>query len=383
MKRSTDRILTTHTGSLPRPPDLIAMIDAQENGELYDQTAFSDRVRSAVSEVVRQQVDAGVDIVSDGEQSKPSFATYVKNRLSGLDGQNDIPRIFADRQEFSGWNSSQNLAPSRLAAPIRPTCNGPLGWNDRSAVDADIANLQSAVQNVQVEDAFIPSASLGIIAEIMLNEYYPTEEAYLYALADVMKEEYRAITDAGFILQLDAPDAAMGRHAQFWDKPLEDFRSATALRVEAVNHALQGIPDEQVRFHLCWGNYEGPHNYDVPLEDIVDLVLKVNAGAYSVEASNPRHAHEWEVWQDVKLPDGKILIPGVIDSTSNFIEHPKVVAGRIVQYANLVGRENVIAGTDCGFGTSAGPSKVHPTVMWAKFRAMADGAKLATDQLWG
>ena len=198
-----------------------------------------------------------------------------------------------------------------------------------------------------------------------------------------MKEEYRAITDAGFILQLDAPDAAMGRHAQFWDKPLEDFLSATALRVEAVNHALQGIPDEQVRFHLCWGNYEGPHNYDVPLEDIVDLVLKVNAGAYSVEASNPRHAHEWEVWQDVKLPDGKILIPGVIDSTCNFIEHPKVVAGRIVQYANLVGRENVIAGTDCGFGTSAGPSKVHPTVMWAKFRAMADGAKLATDQLWG
>jgi 5-methyltetrahydropteroyltriglutamate--homocysteine methyltransferase len=359
------------------------MINAKENGELYDQTAFSDRVRSAVSEVVRQQVDAGVDIVSDGEQSKPSFATYVKNRLSGFDGQNDIPRIFADRQEFSEWNSSQNLAPSRLAAPIRPTCNGPLGWNDRSAVDADIANLKSAVQNVQVEDVFIPSASLGIIAEIMLNEYYPSEEAYLYALADVMKEEYRAITDAGFIIQLDAPDAAMGRHAQFWDKPLEDFRSVTALRVEAVNHALQGIPDEQVRFHLCWGNYEGPHNYDVPLEDIVDLVLKVHAGAYSVEASNPRHAHEWEVWQDVKLPDGKILIPGVIDSTSNFIEHPKVVAGRIVQYANLVGRENVIAGTDCGFGTSAGPSKVHPTVMWAKFRAMADGAKLATDQLWG
>ena len=253
MKRSTDRILTTHTGSLPRPPDLCAMIDAQENGELYDQTAFSDRVRSAVSEVVRQQVDAGVDIVSDGEQSKPSFATYVKNRLSGLDGQNDIPRIFADRQEFAEWNSSQNLAPSRLAAPIRPTCNGPLGWNDRSAVDTDIANLKSAVQNVQVEDAFIPSASLGIIAEIMLNEYYLTEEAYLYALADVMKEEYRAITDAGFILQLDAPDAAMGRHAQFWDKSLEDFRSATALRVEAVNHALQGIPDEQVSDSICAG----------------------------------------------------------------------------------------------------------------------------------
>jgi 5-methyltetrahydropteroyltriglutamate--homocysteine methyltransferase len=359
------------------------MIDAQENGELYDQTAFSDKVRSAVSNIVRQQVGAGVDIVSDGEQSKPSFATYVKNRLSGLDGQNDTPRIFADRQEFADWNATLAAPPSRLAAPIRPTCNGPLGWKDRSAVDTDIANLQNAVQDVDVEDAFIPSASLGIIAEIMLNEYYPSEEAYLYALADVMKEEYKAITDAGFILQLDAPDAAMGRHAQFWDRPLEDFRSATALRVEAVNHALQGIPEEQVRFHLCWGNYEGPHNHDVPLEDIVDLALKVNAGAYSVEASNPRHAHEWEVWQDVKLPDGKILIPGVIDSTSNFIEHPKVVAGRIVQYANLVGRENVIAGTDCGFGTSAGQAKVHPTVMWAKFRAMADGARIASQKLWG
>lgn len=382
MKRSADRILTTHTGSLPRPPDLLEMIDAKENGEPYDPQAFAERVRTAVADIVRQQVDAGVDIVSDGEQGKPSFASYVKDRLSGLDGENTEPRIFADRQEFSEWNDSQTIAPSRLMAPVRPTCNGPLGWKDRSAVDTDVANLQNALASVNVADAFIPSASLGIIAEIMLNEHYPSEEAYLYALADVMKVEYRAITDAGFILQLDAPDAAMGRHAQFWDKSIAEFRSATALRVEAVNHALERIPEEQVRFHLCWGNYEGPHNHDVPLEDIVDLVLKVNAGAYSVEASNPRHAHEWQVWQDVKLPDGKILIPGVIDSTSNFIEHPRVVAERIIRYANLVGRENVIAGTDCGFGTSAGPSKVHPTVMWAKFQAMADGAALATQQLW-
>jgi 5-methyltetrahydropteroyltriglutamate--homocysteine methyltransferase len=248
-------------------------------------------------------------------------------------------------------------------------------------VATDIANFKAALDGVQVEEAFIPAASIGIIAEIMMNQYYDTEEAYLFGLADVMKEEYQAIADAGFVLQIDAPDAAMGRHAQFWNRTLDDFRRTLDMRVEALNHALSDIPEEQIRYHICWGNYEGPHTHDVPLRDIVDLMLKVRAGAYSVEASNPRHAHEWQVWEEVRLPAGKILIPGVIDSTTNFVEHPEVVAQRIVQYAGLVGRDNVIAGTDCGFGTSAGIPKVHPTVMWAKFRALAEGARLASQRL--
>ncbi|MCH7624811.1 MAG: cobalamin-independent methionine synthase II family protein [Chloroflexi bacterium] len=381
MKRSTDRILTTHTGSLPRPPDLLEMIEAKENGRPYDVVAFDERVRMAVAQVVKDQVDAGIDIVSDGEQGKPSFATYVKNRLSGFGGANSEIRVFADRRDFPEWSATTKL--SSLATAARPMCTEPLGWLDRAAFETDIRNLQSAVQGAKPEEAFIPSASLGIIAEIMANRYYDSEREYLYALADVMKEEYEAIANAGFVLQIDAPDAAMGRHSQFWDSPLEDFRASLELRVEALNHALADIPEEQIRFHICWGNYEGPHNHDVPLKDIVDIVLKVNAGAYSVEASNPRHAHEWQVWEDVKLPDGKVLIPGVIDSTTNFIEHPEVVAQRIVRYAELVGRENVIAGTDCGFGTAAGLDKVHPTVMWAKFRTMAEGAELASKKLWG
>jgi 5-methyltetrahydropteroyltriglutamate--homocysteine methyltransferase len=380
MKRSTDRILTTHTGSLPRPADLLEMIHARERGEPYDAQAFRDRLHTAVADIVRQQVEAGIDIVSDGELGKPSFATYVKNRISGFNGQNPDRRLFADRVQFPEWNA-QTSQPS-YAATTRPFCTEPLGWKDKSAVETDIVNLQAALANVRAEEAFIPAASIGIIAEIMFNRYYTTEEEYLFALAEVMQEEYRAITEAGFLLQIDAPDAAMGRHAQFWDRSLEAFRRTLALRVEALNHALSGIPEDQVRYHICWGNYEGPHTHDVPLKDIVDLMLSVRAGAYSVEASNPRHAHEWQVWEEVRLPEGKILIPGVIDSTTNFVEHPEVVAQRIVQYAKLVGRENVIAGTDCGFGTSAGTPKVHPTVMWEKFRALAAGAQLASQRLW-
>jgi 5-methyltetrahydropteroyltriglutamate--homocysteine methyltransferase len=379
MKRSTDRILTTHTGSLPRPVDLFEMIDARERRAPYDEQALQERVRTAVADIVRQQAESGIDIVSDGEFGKPSFATYVKNRLSGFNGQNPERRVFADRAEFPEWNALS--APPSYAMTTRPFCTEPLGWKDRSAVATDIANFKAALDGVQVEEAFIPAASIGIIAEIMMNQYYDTEEAYLFGLADVMKEEYQAIADAGFVLQIDAPDAAMGRHAQFWNRTLDDFRRTLDMRVEALNHALSDIPEEQIRYHICWGNYEGPHTHDVPLRDIVDLMLKVRAGAYSVEASNPRHAHEWQVWEEVRLPAGKILIPGVIDSTTNFVEHPEVVAQRIVQYAGLVGRDNVIAGTDCGFGTSAGIPKVHPTVMWAKFRALAEGARLASQRL--
>ena len=380
MKRSNERILTTHTGSLPRPADLVEMIQARENRETSDDASFNLRVKAAVAETVAQQIEAGIDVVSDGEMGKPSFASYVKNRIAGFDGQNPEPRIFTDRAEFPEWNARSS--PISTALSVRPMCTGPLSWTDKAAVQNDIDNFKAALDGADHEDAFIPSASLGIISEIMHNRYYPSEEAYLYALADVMKEEYQAIAQAGLVLQIDAPDAAMGRHSQFGFQTYAEFRSALAQRIEALNHALEGIPQEQIRFHLCWGNYEGPHHHDVPLREIVDLVLQVNAGAYSVEAANPRHEHEWRVWEQVKLPDGKVLIPGVIDSTTHFVEHPELVAQRIVRLANLVGKENVIAGTDCGFSTSAGVPRVDQAVMWAKFRTLAEGAKLATRELW-
>ena len=379
MKRSTERILTTHTGSLPRPPDLLTMIAARERGEPFDESALAARVRTAVAEIVGQQVAAGVDIVSDGEMGKPSFATYITHRLDGFGGENPEPRLTADREEFPVW-AAESVSPG--ASMIRRFCLAPLAYNDHQAVATDIRNLQEAVGASGATEGFMPAASLGIVADIMVNRHYPTEEAYLYALAEAMREEYQTIAQAGLVLQIDAPDAALGRHGQFRRNSLEEFRQAVAQRVEALNHALQGIPEEQIRYHICWGNYEGPHNYDVPLRDIVDLVLRVRAGAYSIEASNPRHAHEWRVWEEVKLPEGKVLIPGVIDSTTNFVEHPEVVAERIERYARLVGREQVIAGTDCGFGTSAGRSRVYPDIMWAKFKALAEGARLASQRLW-
>jgi 5-methyltetrahydropteroyltriglutamate--homocysteine methyltransferase len=354
------------------------MVQDREAGRPVDADAFAARVESAVAEVVRKQVEAGVDVVSDGEMGKPSFATYVTYRLAGFGGENPEPRLNADWEAFPGWASQLPRSAMR-----RRYCLEPLVWQGSQAVQMDVRNLTRAAAAAGAEEAFLPAASLGIVADIMTNRYYPTEEAYLYALADAMKQEYRAIAGAGLLLQVDAPDAAMCRHTQFRQSSLADFRRATALRIEALNHALQGIPPEQVRFHVCWGNYEGPHVHDVPLRDILDLVLSVRAGAYSIEAANPRHAHEWRVWEEVELPPGKVLIPGVIDSTTNFVEHPEAVAQRIEQYAKLVGRENVVAGTDCGFGTSAGRSSVHPEIVWPKLKALAEGARLATERLWG
>ncbi|MGE3272549.1 MAG: cobalamin-independent methionine synthase II family protein [Chloroflexota bacterium] len=382
MKRSTERILTTHTGSLPRPPDLLAMIQARESGETVDAAAFSARVQSAVMEIVRQQVAAGIDIVSDGELGKASFATYVSDRIAGFGGENPDPRPFLDATTFPAWGEAVATIPRGIPMK-RQYCVGDLAYRDTAALQADVRNLAQAVQEVGALEGFMPAASIGIIADIMVNQHYPTEEAYLYALADAMKVEYQAIAGAGLVIQIDAPDAAMGRHGQFRHESLETFRRATAQRVEALNHALAGIPESQIRYHICWGNYEGPHTHDVPLTDVVDLLLAVNAGAYSVEAANPRHAHEWQVWQDVKLPDDKILIPGVIDSTTNFVEHPELVAQRIEQYARLVGRERVIAGIDCGFGTTAGRATVHHELVWAKMAALAEGAALASGRLWG
>jgi 5-methyltetrahydropteroyltriglutamate--homocysteine methyltransferase len=384
MKRSTDRILTTHTGSLARPDDILEMIRARTAGQEYDPLAFERKTRLAVEEVVRKQVENGIDTVSDGELSKPQFADYVAERWNGMEGENPGFRFAGAPEDVPGygaWWRGQASA-SAFFTGRRPMCVGPLSWKDRAAVELDIANLKAAAANTGAREAFMPSPSPGIISIRIPNQYYPSEEAYLYALADVLKEEYRAIVEAGFLLQVDAPDIAMGRHLFFYDLPDSDFRKAIQLRTEALNHALEGIPEESVRFHVCWGNNEGPHTRDVPLAEIIDIVLTTKAQAFSIEASNPRHAHEWELWQDVKLPGGKLLIPGVVDSLTNFVEHPRLIAQRVVNYAKLVGRENVMAGTDCGFGTFAGSPRVYPEVVWAKFRAMAEGCELASRELW-
>jgi 5-methyltetrahydropteroyltriglutamate--homocysteine methyltransferase len=383
MLRSTDRILTTHAGSLARPPELLDLVNARLRGDAVDDAAFKRLVTTSVNDIVWQQADAGIDIVNDGELSKPSFNTYIADRLSGYEERPvetaaGIP--FADWQDFPGWAAS---APRRNAAvATRPVCVGELAWKDRDAIAEDVANLKAAASAAGAREAFMTSASIGTVGYTFLNQYYPNEKAYYYALADLLRDEYHAIVDAGFVLQIDAPDAAMGRHQKYRDLTLDGFRQALGLATDALNHALQGIDPQQVRYHVCWGNYEGPHTHDVPLRDIADLVLRVNAGAYSIEAANPRHVHEWKVWEDLKLPDGKVLIPGVIESSTNYVEHPEAVAQRIENFARLVGRENVIAGVDCGFGTFAGNSRVHPEIMWAKFRSLAEGARIASERLW-
>jgi 5-methyltetrahydropteroyltriglutamate--homocysteine methyltransferase len=380
MKRSTDRILTTHAGSLARPPDLLDMLRAKASDQPYDPEALAGRVRTAVAEVVRKQIDAGVDVVSDGEEGKPGFANYVKDRLTGIVAREGMrPRIFSDRADFPDFQppAAGTLGLRRLV------CTGPIGWKDRGAVQTDIENFKAALQGVQPTEAFIPAVSPGTLAQNVVNEYYKDEEAFLYAVAEVMKEEYQAIVRAGFLLQIDSPDLAMGKNVQFADKTLEEFRKIIALRLEALNHALTGIPPEQVRHHICWGNSEGPHHKDVELKDIIDILLRARVGAIYVEGANPRHGHEWKVFRQAKLPDGMVLIAGVIDTKTNFIEHPELVADRIMNYASVVGRDNVIAGTDCGFGTSADRDRVAASISWAKLKAMAEGAQLASQQLWG
>ena len=379
MKRSTERILTTHAGSLARPPDLLEMMRGKELNQPYDHEAFAERVRTAVAEVVRKQLDAGVDVVSDGEEGKPGFANYVKDRLTGFVAREGLrPRTFSDRADFPDF---QPPAGSALGFR-RLVCTGPVGWKDRGAVQSDIENFKAALRGVQPTEAFIPAVSPGTLAQNVINEYYKDEEEFLYAVADVMKDEYQAIVRAGFLLQVDSPDLAMGKNVQFADKTLEEFRTIIAMRVEALNHALVGIPLEHVRHHICWGNGEGPHHKDVELKDIIDILLTARVGAIYVEGANPRHGHEWKVFRDVQLPDGMVLIAGVIDTKTNFIEHPELVADRIMNYASVVGRENVIAGTDCGFGTSADRDRVAPSISWAKLKAMAEGAQLASKQLW-
>jgi 5-methyltetrahydropteroyltriglutamate--homocysteine methyltransferase len=386
VKRSLDRILVTHAGSLPRPADLDELVAARSSGEPYDAAALARRLREAVAEVVRRQVASGIDIVNDGELSKPSFLTYARERLAGIALREfppgETPPVLTisgrDRREFPDYFATRGGRAAVGTHPRRTYCVAPLRYIGHEAVQTDIANLRAALQGVEVTEAFLTAVAPGTIEHWLANAYYPTDEAYLYAIADAMHAEYRAIVDAGFVLQIDDPDLpdAWQIHA---DLSVEEYRRFAELRIDALNHALRDLPEDRVRLHICWGSYHGPHKHDIPLRAIVDLVLKVRAGAYSIEAANPRHEHEWQVWDEVKLPDGKILIPGVVSHCSDFIEHPELVAQRLLRFARLVGRENVIAGTDCGLGGRVG----HPSIVWAKFEAMAEGARLATRQLWG
>ena len=381
MKRSASRILTTHTGSLPRSPRLQELLREREEQRDFDPAVFAAGVREGVAEAVARQQDAGVDVVNDGEQGRSQYATYVKERLTGFEGERLVrarPRL--DDADFPDFAATQTHMSSRNMP--QPACTGPIGWRDFPAVQQDIDNLKAATADSQAEEVFMTAASPGVIANFLPNEYYPTEEAYLYALADVMKDEYNAIVGAGLLLQIDCPDLAMTRVTQFSHLTVEEFKKIVELHVEVINYALKDIDPERMRLHLCWGNTEGPHHHDIPLKEIVDMVLKARPLGLSFEGANPRHAHEWRVWEDVELPDGKLLIPGVLDSTTNFIEHPELIAQRIANYANIVGRENVMAGSDCGFGTSAWGRKVEANIAWAKLAAMAEGARLASQELW-
>ncbi|HEV8342717.1 MAG TPA: cobalamin-independent methionine synthase II family protein [Candidatus Binatia bacterium] len=383
MKRSTDRVLTTHAGSLPQPEDLREMLAAKNTGQAYDQEAFAQRVRSAVAEIVKKQIESGLDIVNDGELGKPNFSRYARERMSGFVERPAKPEerpsmIFGrDMVEFPEY-FQKRFGTVRGENIKRVFCNGPLKYLGHAAVRADIENFKAALKDVKAEEAFLPAVAPGTIEHWMKNDYYSSDEAYLFAIAEAMREEYKAIVDAGLLLQIDDPDLPDGWQFNS-DMSVAEYRKYAELRIDALNHALRDIPPDRVRFHTCWGSYHGPHKYDIPLKDIVDLILKVRADAYSIEASNPRHEHEWRVWEEVKLPEGKILVPGVVGHATDIVEHPQVIADRLVRYAKLVGRENVMAGTDCGLGPRVGD----PKIAWAKFEAMAEGALLATRQLWG
>jgi 5-methyltetrahydropteroyltriglutamate--homocysteine methyltransferase len=380
MMRSTDRFLTTHTGSLPRPDDLIRLMYAREEGVPVEAAALAAHVQRAVAEVVKKQIDAGIDLVNDGEMSKPSYATYVKDRLAGFGGTGNT-FVYQDLADFP------NLAKRVFADPGRsrrktPACNAAISVRDPKAAAIDVENLNAALAAVGGRDAFMSAASPGVVSLFFRNDYYTDQEAYLFAIAEAMRHEYETVAAAGIVLQIDCPDLAMGRHIQYAALTLAEFRKRAAMHVEALNHALANIPPERLRMHLCWGNYEGPHHCDVPLADIIDIVFAARPSAISFEAANPRHGHEWTLFERIKLPAGKVLIPGVIESKSNFIEHPELIAQRIGRYARLVGRENVVAGSDCGYGTWVGQAAVDPDVVWAKLAVLTEGARIASREFW-
>lgn len=383
MQHSTDRILTTHCGSLPRPKDLLDAMKAKATGQPYDSATYESRVREAVAEIVRRQVASGIDVPTDGEQAKPGFFAYIRERLDGFEPRPEarFPRFVAETETFPEYYDEYmgHAMTGAAVIPIIPlVCNGPVKYRGLDSVRRDIENLKAALTGVRAADVFLPSVAPSGVG---FNEYYRSEQEYFEAAGAAMRQEYQAIVDAGFLVQIDDPFLT-----EIFSRPslsASERRDSAEMWVAALNGALRGIPPDRIRFHTCYGINEGPRVHDAPLKDIVEVMLKINAGAYSFEAANPRHEHEYHVWEKVKLPEGKLLIPGVITHASNIVEHPELIAERIVRYARLVGRENVIAGADCGFSSQATyHPEVHPTVVWEKFRAMAEGARLATRQLW-
>jgi 5-methyltetrahydropteroyltriglutamate--homocysteine methyltransferase len=379
---SQDRILTTHVGSLPRPDDLIDLLVAKDRGQDYDPALLERRITESVAETVEKQVACGVDIVSDGEMSKISYTNYLKHRLKGFGAPEPLRFHPADLDDHPGLFSSMRGG-QKLPNLDPPACRAPMEAGDRAPLDADLANYQAAVKTTPPVAAFMNAASPGVVAQFMPNAFYPTDHEYVHALGEALQEEYEAIHQAGFILQLDCPDLAMTYHMAYTDRSIEEFRRDAAIGVEALNHATRNIPPEAMRMHICWGNYPGPHTHDIPLKDVADIVFSARPQAVLFEGANPRHGHEYEELAEVDIPQDTILVPGVIDTNTNHVEHPKLVAQRLCAYADLVGRERVQAGTDCGFATLASLPRVWPSVVWEKLKSMTEGAAIATDRLWG
>jgi 5-methyltetrahydropteroyltriglutamate--homocysteine methyltransferase len=396
MKTSTDRILTTHVGSIPRPESVRALLRARVGGQRIDEAELAARAAEAVTDVVRRQAEVGLDVVSDGEMSKTSFLAYTDDRLTGFvpaAGGADPSAAPTDagfwtrrvdsRREWRAFREYYtDYLPREMPLASPPTvCQGPIAYKGQALIEKDLATFKAALRGATVAEAFVPAIAPAMVGRGQ-NRYYKSEEEYVFAIAEALRTEYRAIVDAGFVLQIDDPGLG-----ETWDMlipapPLEDYRRMQARNIDALNHALDGIPEDRVRYHLCWGSWQGPHQHDLGLRDVVDLVLRVKAQAYSIEAATPRHSYEWRVWEDVKLPEGKVLIPGIIAHTTAVVEHPETVAERLMTYARLVGRERVMAGADCGFAQGALFQRQHPTIMWAKFQALVEGARLASRRLW-
>ena len=384
MRRSTNRILTTHAGSLPRPPDILQMVRAKARGESVDERTLAARVKEAVTEVVLQQVKTGLDVIDDGEFGKPSFVTYVRDRLGGLEPHGVRPNAWLSSREavsFPDYYKAQESASPRTRQ-VQMACTSPLTYKGQTALNAELDTLKNAIKGIEVADVFVPCISPANIEDWNENRYYATNDEYLFAIADAMNVEYKTIVDAGFLVQVDDP-RLVSYYLMDPTMSVEDIRKWAIKRVEALNHALRGIPTEKIRYHTCYSINMGPRVHDLEVKHIIDILTRIRAGAFSFEASNPRHEHEWAVWKEAKLPKDAVLIPGVITNSSVLVEHPELVAQRIIRFAEFMGRENVIAGTDCGFASFAGSDEVHASIVWAKMEAMVQGADIASKKLWG